>query len=229
LRELLTPGACFVDVGANWGYHTLLAAHLVGAGVRVISFEPDPRLFPVLRRNLSRNNLLHVKALQVAAADGEGVLQMAGFDAAQGNFGVSRLVANGDGANLFQVAARALDDILEEERISRADLLKMDIEGAEGLALQGLTGYLKAGRVRRILLELHPAQLAERGETAAAIIEKLQSYGYQGWKIAHSLADYRRVAYSRKTAVKEFLSPLKPDESLDDWPHILLYAPGESS
>jgi FkbM family methyltransferase len=228
LRELLSPGVCFVDVGANWGYHTLLAAHLVGTGGRVISLEPDPRLFPVLERNLVRNKLRQVKALQLAAADCAATLQLAGFDAAQGNFGVSRLVAKGSGANLFEVAARPLDEILRGEQVVSVDLLKMDIEGAEGVALQGLEQFLAAGRIRCILLELHPAQLAERGTTAGAIIARLQSYGYQGWHIAHTLADYRRVAYSRNPSTHDFLSPLTAEQSLGEWPHILWYAPGTS-
>src|SRR5262249_13205461 len=55
VRSILRPGMSFVDVGANWGYFTLLAAHLVGKGGRVISLEPDPRLFPILQRNVTRN------------------------------------------------------------------------------------------------------------------------------------------------------------------------------
>src|SRR5262245_56723365 len=48
VQAILKPGMSFVDVGANWGYFTLLAAHKVGVKGRVVSLEPDPRLFPVL-------------------------------------------------------------------------------------------------------------------------------------------------------------------------------------
>jgi FkbM family methyltransferase len=225
LRELLRPGDCFADVGANWGYHTLLAAHLVGRTGRVISLEPDPRLFPVLQRNLARNGLTQVKALNLAAAEVTGELQLAGFDEAQGNFGVSRLAAQAAEGPLFTVAARPLDEVLGEQNAAQIDLLKMDIEGAEGVALQGLVGYLRGGRVKRLLLELHPAQLAERGEKAEEVIQFLRGCGYTGWKIAHSRADYRRAAYAKSVAVKDFISPLRDAEPLDDWPHILWLAP----
>ena len=57
LGAALRPGATFVDVGANWGYFTLLAAHRVGPAGRVVALEPDPRLFALLRANLAANGI----------------------------------------------------------------------------------------------------------------------------------------------------------------------------
>ena len=59
LRELLKPGMTFVDVGANWGYFTLVGAHLVGPSGRVISLEPEPRLFRLLVSNVARKTHTH--------------------------------------------------------------------------------------------------------------------------------------------------------------------------
>src|SRR6266566_1848196 len=66
-RSTWRPGMSFVDVGANWGYFTLLAASLVGTNGRVLSLEPDPRLFSILRDNIVRSGLNQVTALQLAA------------------------------------------------------------------------------------------------------------------------------------------------------------------
>lgn len=55
VRSILRPGMNFVDVGANWGYFTLLAASLVGERGRVLSLEPDPRLFRKLSGNITRS------------------------------------------------------------------------------------------------------------------------------------------------------------------------------
>lgn len=74
VRSILRPGMSFVDIGANWGYFTLLAASLVGPDGIVLSLEPDPRLFPILQENLKRNHLDQVTALQVAAARDSGTL-----------------------------------------------------------------------------------------------------------------------------------------------------------
>ncbi len=76
LRLLLGPPATFVDVGANWGYFTLLSSKLVGSEGRVISIEPDPRVFPVLEQNVALNNLTNVECFQQAASDGPGTVEV---------------------------------------------------------------------------------------------------------------------------------------------------------
>ncbi|HEV2150705.1 MAG TPA: FkbM family methyltransferase [Longimicrobiaceae bacterium] len=227
VRALLAPGDTFVDVGANWGYFTLLAASLVGQGGRVLSLEPDPRLFPVLEANVARNGLRHVTLRQLAAAGGPGILALAGFDEAAGNFGVSRIVpdAAADGRT-FRVRADALDRILDEEGIRRVDLLKMDIEGAEGAALAGLEESLRGGRVARLLVELHPVELAEHGTSTDALVDTLRSAGYTGYTVSHDPAVTRAAAYGRASSLRELLRPLEPGEPLDAWPHQLWCAPG---
>jgi hypothetical protein len=95
VRALLPAGGTFVDVGANWGYFTLLAAHAAGARGRVVSLEPDPRLFALLRANAQRNRLAHVTPLPLAAAAGRGTLTLAGFDEAGDNWGLSSLASAG--------------------------------------------------------------------------------------------------------------------------------------
>jgi FkbM family methyltransferase len=227
VRALLAPGDTFVDVGANWGYFTLLAASLVGEGGRVLALEPDPRLFPVLEANAARNGLRQVTLRQLAASREPGILALAGFDEAAGNFGVSRIVSDAaaDGRT-FRVRADALDRILDEEGIRRVDLLKMDIEGAEGAALAGLDGSLRAARVARLLVELHPAELAEQGASVEALAEGLRSAGYTGYTVRHDPGVTRSAAYGRVRGLGELLRPLRPGEALDAWPHQLWCAPG---
>jgi FkbM family methyltransferase len=224
LRHLLRPGMSFVDVGANWGYFTLLAAGMVGPAGRVVSLEPDPRLFALLRANLARNELTHVVARQVAAADRSAALALAGFDEKDGNWGLSRLVPVAD-RRTMSVPALPLDDLLDDLRVDAADLLKMDIEGAEDLALQGMTAGLNRQRYRRIVLELHPTLLAERGRTTADVLRLLSAAGYRLWKIDHSPAATRRAAYARRPDPKDFLLPYHAGSPSDDWPHLLCLSP----
>ena len=223
LRRLLKPGMTFVDVGANWGYFTLLAAHLVGSGGRVLSVEPDPRLYGVLCENVERNRLRQVSAHRVAASDRDGTLTLAGFDESGGNFGLSRVVEEEpDGGARFSVPARSLDALLDEQGgFGRVDVLKMDIEGAEDLALAGMRAGLAGGRYRCVLLELHPTLLAERSRSVGEVVGLLAGAGYRGWRIDHTPAATRRAAYSSRVRVGEFLSPLGRDEPLEAWPHLL--------
>ena len=222
VQTILKPGMCFVDVGANWGYFTLLAAGQVGRKGIVVSLEPDPRLFPVLAENIAINELSQATALQVAAGSDSGWLTLVGFDESKGNFGLSRVLGTSHETDpLFRVAARRLDAVFQQLRLEAVDLLKMDIEGAEGLALQGLHKSLASHRIRRLLLELHPAQLAEHGQNPIDLIVHLRQFGYVPWRIDHSERVNRSAAYQRRIDLRQVLTPLEITAPLDRWPHIL--------
>lgn len=226
VQSLLAPEMTFVDVGANWGYYTLLGAHLVGHRGRVIGMEPDPRLFPILLENIKRNGLPNVDAVQVAAATQTGTLTLSGYDASGDNYGLSRIVSHAEtNAMAFQVETRSVDELLDELGVGSVDLLKMDIEGAEDMALNGMTVGLVNHRYRRVLLELHPALLAERGLTSQGILDLMISNGYKGWWIDFSPGASRAAAYSSKIKVRDYLRPLDASITLDNWPHILWLAP----
>jgi FkbM family methyltransferase len=226
VRHLLRPGMVFVDVGTNWGYFSLLGASLVGQSGRVLSLEPDPRLFTRLEENLRRNRFDQVQCLPVAASDTEGELFLAGYSENQGNWGISRIVGNLPAEGTFRVRASALDNILEKGNFSRIDLLKMDIEGAEGLALAGLEKSIRRHCIDRILLELHPAQLDDNGQSVASVLRPLQEAGYSGWVVAHSTCATRKASYSRRVDAKQLLTPFTAKETLDEWPHTLWVRPG---
>jgi FkbM family methyltransferase len=234
LHTILRPGMTFVDVGANWGYFTLLASGLVGESGTVVSLEPDPRMFALLQGNVARNRLSQVTPLALAAAAGAGVLTLAGFDEDDGNWGVSTVVDDSAGGpGTFRVAAQALDTILDEYGVSGVDLVKMDIEGAELLALRGMADGLCAHHYRRVLLELHPSILAARVRTPLEVCAPLVDNGYRAWRIDHSPSAMRRAAYTRAPEPGSFLTPMRDLSEalsswsyLDSWPHLLWLAPG---
>jgi FkbM family methyltransferase len=229
VQSILRQGMTFVDVGANWGYFTLLAAHLVGPTGRILSLEPDPRLFSLLREAAERNRLHQVTALQVAAAHTVATLKLAGFDETSGNFGVSHLLPNGANAgHCYDVSAEPLDAILQQRGLHTADLMKIDIEGAEDMALQGLQDSLNNGKVKRVLLELHPVQLAQQGSSPEAVAGRLERAGYRGYRVDHSKRATRAAAYGTTVGMSSLLHPIG-DEPLDAWPHQLWLAPGITS
>lgn len=227
LRNLLEPGMAFVDVGANWGYYTLLASARVGPRGRVVGFEPDPRLFALLRANVERNRWDHVSVLSVAAAANHGTMLLAGFDEREDKWGLSRIVAAADpGGVSFQVRTGPVDDLLDECGVGVVDLLKMDIEGAEDLALQGMRAGLARHRYRRLLVEVHPTILSGRGVTVRGALRPLAESGYRGWWIDHSAAGNRKAYYGRRLDIRQFLTPFDASDSSDPWPHTFWLAPG---
>jgi FkbM family methyltransferase len=218
LTSVLTSGMRFVDVGANCGFFSLLAAGHVGTRGRVLAFEPDPRLYEVLVRAVEENRLPQVTVLPLAATEHPGQLVLMGFEECDGNFGISRVAAAraGDDRRSFSVAARPLDDVLTEQRMPEVDLLKIDIEGYEGFALAGLSRGLAEGRVHRLLIEFHPAELAAHGHKCEDLALHLKQHGYKGWLIDHSATAYRAAVYGRARPA-DLIRPFCGD--LTGWPH----------
>jgi FkbM family methyltransferase len=222
-RHLLAPGMTFVDVGANWGYFSLFAAGLLGPTGRIASLEPDPRLHALLQANLRHNRITNVTPLPFAAADRNGTLSLAAFDESQGNWGLSRLTDQPAAATLAIPTVR-IDELLDDLGIDQVDLLKMDIEGSEDLALTGMAAGLARNRYRFVLLEVHPALLAERGRTFEEAVEPLRAAGYASWRIDHSASATRRAAYGRGH-LADLIQAMSVGERLDPWPHLLWVSP----
>jgi FkbM family methyltransferase len=223
LQQILRPGMTFVDVGANWGYFTLCAAHLVGGSGRVVSIEVDPRACRTLRANINRNKLESVTVIEMAASDAAGVLQLHEYEGAAnefGNFGLIRAEATVSSRRQFDVAASPVDDVLERAGIDQIDLLKMDIEGAEGRALTGLRRALGDRRIKFLLLEVHPQYLRDQGTSVERVFADLRSHGYRAWKIDHSPSAHRRAAVGQMD-ITTALTPFGDADDLGPWPHLL--------
>jgi FkbM family methyltransferase len=223
LQHLLAPGMTFVDVGANWGYFTLVAGHLVGPQGRIVSVEADLRACRVIRENLARNRLASVTVIEAAAGDRPGTIELQTYGEGSdesGNFGLAASTTVVPGGARFEVSVRPLDDVLDEAGIDRVDVLKMDIEGAEARALPGLARRLSARRIDRLILELHPRHLKDQGQSAATLVALMRGHGYHGWRIDHRPETHRRAA-AGSIDVSSFVSPLDGGVDCDDWPHLL--------
>jgi FkbM family methyltransferase len=224
LRALLAPGMTFVDVGANIGYFSLLAAHLVGKTGRVCALEPDPRIFALLSRNVKLNDVPQIRLMQVAAAETSGRAVLSGHAESGSNRGISHLGAALPGEIVFEVATQSLDELIVEEHIERVHVCKIDVEGAELRVLNGLTSGLAAGRYERIMLELHPRA---PGFDYAPVRDLMTRHGYEGYRIVQD--DIRRLTYARNLRVRELIVATPELEPADPWPHQLWLAPGVSA
>jgi FkbM family methyltransferase len=189
LRSRLRPGRTFIDVGANIGYFSLLASGLVGAHGRVVAFEPLPETYEQLRANLERNAARNVRALNVAAGRAAGVVTLYGGDV--GNSGTTTMVADRTLHAVAQAAVRPLDDLLTEDEVATARLVKIDVEGAEPDVVAGLCGALDAMPDDvEVVVEISP------GADAARMLELFASRGFGAY---HLRNDYRLTSYARRT------------------------------
>jgi FkbM family methyltransferase len=217
-RHYSTPGAMVADVGANWGYFTLLAAAAVGPSGSVLALEPDPRQFDALSGNVALNGFGQVVCVQAAAAATEGRVTLSGFADEGSNRGISRIgVTTPSTSRQFDVRAVTLDGLTETS--PRVDLVKIDVEGAEDLVLEGMRDGLASHRYRAVILELHPNLLRARGIQPEACLETMTGHGYRGWTIDGSPAAYRR-AMQPGSPIEDLLLPLERWHRTA-WPHLL--------
>lgn len=166
LRKLLRPGDHFVDGGANIGYFTLKAAQLVGERGRVDAFEPQPDNRARLLKNIEVNKLVgRIDVHDVALSDRPGEVMIHFFTSGDGkNHGCSTIVPP-EGAQTRATAVRTVR-MDEHLRGTTPRLVKLDIEGAEPLAVRGMTGLLQSPKPPAVIIEWAghaPAEFGPRG------------------------------------------------------------------
>jgi FkbM family methyltransferase len=177
LRRLLRPGDVVYDVGANVGYFTLLAAHLVGASGHVYAFEPNEQVLPRLRHHLAINDLHNVTVVPVALADRDG---HASFHAVGGaNSGMSSLRADVSGDHTTTVELARLDSVVSARRLRPPDVVKMDIEGAEYRALAGMEATCASAGALSLLVEVSDRFLRQAGGSEDELLALLERFGFR--------------------------------------------------
>jgi FkbM family methyltransferase len=177
--ETLEPGWTVLDIGANVGWYTVLAAVAVGEGGHVHAFEANPRMVSLLRRTLSVNGLLErVTAVEAAVADEPGSVTFFSYHEHQGSSGLGlseHAAAAGEGVTELTVRATSLDAHFPQG--THVDFIKIDAEGAEPQIIAGARRLLEENPHARILMEYtasnRPAAdaLFELGWTASLVGE----------------------------------------------------------
>jgi FkbM family methyltransferase len=174
-RSLIRTGATVVDIGAHIGQFTLLGARRAGPSGLVLSFEPNPENRARLKRNVERNRLANVRVLEYAVSDrgGRATLQIpeVEYPSAEGS-----LRAKGPVQKEYAIETRRLDDVLNELRIDRVDVMKVDVEGFEAEVFRGAAQMLRSSRPA-ILFEVNDIYQRE-SEVSAPAIDVLRDLGY---------------------------------------------------
>jgi len=191
IKQRLGPGMVFIDIGANIGYFSLLAARLVGKEGRVVSFEPFQQNVQLLLASLKLNGFDNIEVYPFAVADknalwaydnmgSNGVISEAAFD-------LSSLLLT------TLVWSVTLDSLLRD--IQRIDVIKIDVEGAEYLALSG---------GQRLLRKFRPTIFSEFSPPGLENVSKVSAEFYlhlllidEGYSISVIDADGSLIDYGK--------------------------------
>jgi FkbM family methyltransferase len=179
VSEFLKPGMVFVDVGANQGIYTLLAAKRVGQEGKVFSFEPVPSQIAKLKRNIKINGFKNVVTEQLAlgANPGKGKMHIC----IDGDEALSSLREPAEDATspkeIVEVKIDTLDDYVKKSKNSSINFIKIDVEGGELEVLKGASDVLKNMRPV-ILCEVQDKRTEQWGYKASEICNLLKGYNY---------------------------------------------------
>jgi len=169
MTEVVHEGDVAIDIGAHLGYYALILSKIVGPTGRVIAFEPMPENYQVLSENIEMNRCKNVQIKNMAVSNRSGRCE--GIPPAKTNSGTFSLITQ-ESSNTIEVNATSLDEYLSNWN-RPINFIQMDVEGAEGMVVEGARKTIEA-YYPVLLVEVHhfdssleaspfPGQLMELG------------------------------------------------------------------
>lgn len=216
-RKTAKKGDVVLDVGANIGYFTLLASSIVGTEGKVYSFEPEPRNFGYLTKNIALNNYSQTMAWQKAVSNQPGHVKLflcpydTGHHTIQQFEGIRSYNPQlaGQKEEFVEVEMVRLDDLFSS-KLKPVNIIKMDVEGAELLALEGMEGIIKSNENLVMFLEFFPLLIKKMGHSPEAFLKKL--FAEFGFTIFIVADDY---SMESKHLEKKFLAVTTPQDVMN--------------
>jgi FkbM family methyltransferase len=164
---LPVEGDIIINIGAGLGEETIVLSKLVGNTGKVISIEANPAINEILQEIVKANNLSNVTIMNAAVSDKDGTIKIKPLFADYMAHGISK----DEG---IDVPAFSLDSILLQNKLEKVDLMIMNIEGSEQLAIKGLNKELK--KVRNFAISCHDFRFPDTNDIFHKTKNKVESF-----------------------------------------------------
>lgn len=179
IDSLLDVGDTFLDIGAHIGYYTIIASKIVGETGKVFAFEPDPTNFALLKKNVEENKCNNVTLVNKAVLNKNSVAKLY---ICVNNTGDHRVYDN-HGLDSIDVKTIRLDDYFKDH-VGSIDFIKMDIQGAEGLATDGMHSILQKNKNVKMVAEFAPSMIAQTGSDPKTFLKSITGNGSELYYIS---------------------------------------------
>lgn len=198
VQRRLKPGDTFIDVGANIGYVSILAAQLVGEGGHVVSVEPSLEFGQRVQRHALLNGLRNIRTVNAAVSDKRERVRL--VLASSANLGATSIVPyQGPAESAFEIRAAPLPELVSPQELADARVIKIDVEGAEGAVMLGLLPALDELRPdAEIVVEVTPTRMATLGYSMDELMDAMTERGFHSYRLINN---YRSASYPR--AIRE--------------------------
>jgi FkbM family methyltransferase len=176
----LRAGNLVIDCGAHIGLYTVLSARAMRNKGRVLAIEPDPDNVSYLRRNVERNNVPCVEIIEGAAfsSSGKRILHSASYRKSA----YSSILIKSEGSQEVEVDVFPLDGLLKTRGVKRVDFLKIDVEGAELVVLEGSKMSIAAGQLPLVMVEFTELNLRAIGRSTDDLRKVWEQQGYRFYR-----------------------------------------------
>jgi FkbM family methyltransferase len=174
LQKIIQKDMNVIDIGANIGYYTILFSKWVGDKGKIFSFEPESENFRLLKKNINANKANNVITFQKAVSNQN---ESKTLFLSEENKGDHQIIDLGENRTQIGIECTKLDSTIAAEH--KIDLIKMDIQGAEMLALEGMNKILENNSKMTILMEFWPYGIEKSGYNPKNLLEKLEKYGFK--------------------------------------------------
>ena len=198
-KGIVRKGDVVLDVGANMGLTARIFSRLVGPGGKVFAFEPDPKTAELLRHNVRHFPQCVVTTAAVSEKPGQAT-----FHVHPTSIAGSSLVSFKDCQDTITVPCVSMDQFIEDNKIGRIALVKIDVEGGESLVLKGFSKTLQQSPKLPLIIEFAPDNLRNAGITPDEFFKQLRDAGLDvAW------TDDNGVSHPAASA-QELVSQLNP-------------------
>ncbi|MCM8796405.1 MAG: FkbM family methyltransferase [Candidatus Omnitrophica bacterium] len=176
-KRLVKPDMTIIDIGANIGYYTLMAAQLAGNKGKVYAFEPEPHNYDLLTKNIAINGYTNVIPIKTAVSNKSGTAQLFldRVDFGRHSFSQETNIRRG---RVIEVETVTLDEFFEQTvRNLSAHIIKIDAEGAEGMIIEGAEKMLR--NKLKIIMEFFPRGIRNTGIDPLRLLHRMQDIGFR--------------------------------------------------
>lgn len=203
VKKEIGKGDIVLDIGANIGYYTLIFSEIVGKDGCVFAFEPDPKNFAILKKNIEINKIKNVILIQKAVSNTSKLqsLYLCDYNHAQ-----HRIYPSPRCTEKINVECTIIDEYLTGiEFFNKINFVKMDVEGSEYDVIDGMKKTLQSNPNLKMLCEFSPKQIRERGLQPEDILNQIISHNFKIYPITTAGEKIIDIDYS-KSVVDEIMA-----------------------